>query len=219
MTPIEIKNIIEFALLTAGEPLDMGNLRRLLAEDASAAEIRQGLSALEAEWSGRSLRLMQVADGYQLVSREGYVDFLRRMQPKKTARLSRSLLEVLAIIAYQQPTTRGDIEQIRGVSVSSVQLATLEEFGWIEEMGRRETPGRPILYGTTKTFLNDLAIASLDDLPTLEQEDINAAIDLGDSEGAEETSLKSPADGELTAENSDADEAGDGKHEDEQREE
>ncbi len=219
MTPTEIKNIIEFALLTAGEPLDMGNLRRLLAEDAGIAEIRQGLSALEAEWSGRSLRLMQVADGYQLVSREGYVDFLRRMQPKKTARLSRSLLEVLAIIAYQQPTTRGDIEQIRGVSVSSVQLATLEEFGWIEEMGRRETPGRPILYGTTKTFLNDLAIASLDDLPTLEQEDINAAIDLGDSEGADETPLKSPADGELTAENSAADESGDGKHGAEQREE
>ena len=159
-----IKNIVEFALLAAGEPLDIGELRRLTG-GRGGRWCARALSALEGDWSGRSMRLARGGGGWQLVSREGYAEYLRRLRPKKPPRLSRQLLEVLAVIAYQQPATRGDIEQARGVSVSALHLATLEEFGWIEEVGRRETPGRPALFGTTKTFLSDLAIASLDELP------------------------------------------------------
>ena len=170
-----IKNIVEFALLAAGEPLDIGELRRLTAGEEG--DVREALSALEGDWSGRSMRLARAAGGWQLVSREGYAEYLRRLRPKKPPRLSRQLLEVLAVIAYQQPATRGDIEQARGVSVSALHLATLEEFGWIEEVGRRETPGRPALFGTTKTFLSDLAIASLDELPKINLEDLSAEVD------------------------------------------
>ena len=170
-----IKNIVEFALLAAGEPLDIGELRRLTAGEEG--DVREALSALEGDWGGRSMRLARAAGGWQLVSREGYAEYLRRLRPKKPPRLSRQLLEVLAVIAYQQPATRGDIEQARGVSVSALHLATLEEFGWIEEVGRRETPGRPALFGTTKTFLSDLAIASLDELPKINLEDLAAEVD------------------------------------------
>ena len=170
-----IKNIVEFALLAAGEPLDIGELRRLTAGEEG--DVREALSALEGDWSDRSMRLARAAGGWQLVSREGYAEYLRRLRPKKPPRLSRQLLEVLAVIAYQQPATRGDIEQARGVSVSALHLATLEEFGWIEEVGRRETPGRPALFGTTKTFLSDLAIASLDELPKINLEDLAAEVD------------------------------------------
>ena len=170
-----IKNIVEFALLAAGEPLDIGELRRLTAGEEG--DVREALSELEGDWSGRSMRLARAAGGWQLVSREGYAEYLRRLRPKKPPRLSRQLLEVLAVIAYQQPATRGDIEQARGVSVSALHLATLEEFGWIEEVGRRETPGRPALFGTTKTFLSDLAIASLDELPKINLEDLAAEVD------------------------------------------
>ena len=176
----EVKNILEFALLASGGPLDMADFRRIL--DGEDGDIKGALAALEEEWRGRGLRLAKVADGWQMVSCDGYLAYLRRLRPQKPARLSRQLMEVLAVVAYRQPATRGDIERVRGVSVSSVQLASLEEFGWIEEVGRRETPGRPILYGTTKTFLNDLALASLDELPELEAEDINAGFE--DSEEA-----------------------------------
>lgn len=166
-----VKNILEFALLTASEPLNMANLKRLLGDEAG--DIPAALAALESDWRGRCMRLVQVADGYQLLSDEGYVDYLHRLRPQKRTRLSRSLLEVLAVIAYRQPATRGDVEQVRGVAVSSLQLATLEELAWIEEVGRRETPGRPMLYGTTKTFLSDLAITSLSELPELQLEEIS----------------------------------------------
>jgi segregation and condensation protein B len=171
MTPGKIKSIIEFSLLTAGEPLGMANLKRLLADDAEESVILAALAELENDWEERAMRLAKVASGYQFVSRSGYVDYLRRLQPQKNTRLSRPLLEVLAVITYQQPVTRGDVERVRGVAVSSVQIAALEELGWIEEVGRRETPGRPILYCTTKTFLNDLAVASLDALPSLSPDD------------------------------------------------
>jgi segregation and condensation protein B len=175
MTPGKIKSIIEFSLLTAGEPLGMANLKRLLADDAEESVILAALAELENDWEERAMRLAKVASGYQFVSRSGYVDYLRRLQPQKNTRLSRPLLEVLAVITYQQPVTRGDVERVRGVAVSSVQIAALEELGWIEEVGRRETPGRPILYCTTKTFLNDLAVASLDALPSLSPDDADTA--------------------------------------------
>lgn len=184
----EVKNIIEFALLAAGGPVSETDLRRLLnggadGKDAVSAALRE----LAAEWEERGMRLAKVADGWQFVSREGYMQYLQKLRPQKTARLSRQLMEVLAVIAYRQPATRGDIEQARGVSVSSMQLAALEELGWVGEVGRRETPGRPILYGTTKTFLNDLALSSLDELPALDLEDIEAAAGESEETAAEES--------------------------------
>ena len=174
-----IKHILECALLASAEPLAMADFRRLA--DYEDDDITAALAALREEWQTRGFRLVEVADGWQFISGDGYMEYLRRLRPQKTARLSRQLMEVLAIIAYRQPTTRGDIEQIRGVSVSSVQLAALEELGWIEEVGRRETPGRPVLFGTTKTFLNDLALSSLDELPELAQEEINAEFEENDA--------------------------------------
>ena len=161
----------------------MADFRRLA--DYEDDDIAAALAALREEWQTRGFRLVEVADGWQFISGDGYMEYLRRLRPQKTARLSRQLMEVLAIIAYRQPTTRGDIEQIRGVSVSSVQLAALEELGWIEEVGRRETPGRPVLFGTTKTFLNDLALSSLDELPELAQEEINAEFEENDAAAAD----------------------------------
>ena len=198
MDPQEVKNIIEFALLAAGEPLGKADFQRLLDGEA---DIAAALEALEEDWRGRGMRLARVADGWQFISREGYMEYLRRLRPRKTARLSRQLMEVLAVIAYRQPATRGDIEQLRGVSVSSMQIAALEELGWVNEVGRRETPGRPVLYGTTKTFLNDLALSSLGELPKLEQEDIEAAAG-EDSEDAtaEEDSGDSPVEEDSAAE-------------------
>lgn len=197
MDPREVKNIVEFALLAAGGPLGAADLRRLLdgAEGGKDA-VETALKELAEEWDGRGMRLARVADGWQFVSREGYMEYLRRLRPQKTARLSRQLMEVLAVIAYRQPATRGDIEQARGVSVSSMQLAALEELGWVNEVGRRETPGRPILYGTTKTFLNDLALSSLDELPKLEMEDIEAAAEQAGEDAAPENGAPEESNGE-----------------------
>ncbi len=175
MSTPPVKCIIETALLAAGEPLNMAELQRLL--DGDKSDVQEALEELREDWRERGFRLVEVADGWQFITNEAYMEYLRRLRPKKNARLSRQLMEVLAIIAYQQPATRGDIEQIRGVSVSSGQLAALEELAWIEEVGRKETPGRPILYGTTNAFLNDLAISSLDELPQPEPEDIDAGFE------------------------------------------
>ena len=175
MSTPPVKCIIETAMLAAGEPLSMAELQRLF--DGDKSDVQEALEELREDWRGRGFRLVEVADGWQFISNEEYMEYLRLLRPKKTARLSRQLMEVLAIIAYRQPATRGDIEQIRGVSVSSGQLAALEELAWIEEVGRRETPGRPILYGTTKTLLNDLALSSLDELPQPEPEDIDAGFE------------------------------------------
>lgn len=164
---LDIKHMLELALLTAAQPLDMKSLRRV-GGGADAAAVRQALDNLRQDWETRALRLIESASGYQFVSRPEYNEVLARLNRPRPPRMSRSLLEVLAIIAYRQPVTRGNIEEIRGVAVSSSQLAFLEEQGWIEEIGRRETPGRPILYATTKTFLDDLGLASLEEMPSLE---------------------------------------------------
>ena len=193
-----IKNLLEFALLASGEPLGMKDFR-LLLEDENIDQIRSVLQELKNDWQARGLQLIETAGGYQFISREGYISHLRRLRPKKQTRLSRQLLEVLAIIAYRQPATRGDIEQLRGISVSSLQIAALEDLGWIEEVGRRETPGRPILYGTTQTFLNDLAIKSLTELPQLSQEEIDAV----EQENAEQDNRdeEKPASGDDNTDN------------------
>lgn len=170
-----IKNILELALLSAGQPLTLRALQRLVGDSANAAAVADALNELRHEWSARALQLVESAGGYQFTSRVEYADYLRRLKPQRPPRMSNSLMEVLAIIAYRQPVTRGDIEQLRGVTVSTAQIVFLEEQEWIEEIGRRAAPGRPILYATTKTFLDDLGLSSLDDLPPIgklsEQED------------------------------------------------
>ncbi len=165
MAETETKNALEFALLAAGGAVEMGALKRMLGAETGAKQIREAAEQLREEWRGRSMDIVETAGGFQFVSRPEYAQFLRALAPVKPPRLSRPLMEVLAIIAYRQPATRGDIEKIRGVAVSSSQLAFLEECGWVEEVGRRQTPGRPVLYSTTKTFLDDLGLLSLDDLP------------------------------------------------------
>ena len=166
MTVQSIKSVVELALLSAGQPLDIRALQRI-AGDVPAKDIRTALAELGGEWSVRALQLIESASGYQFISRPDYVEYIRRINPQRPPRLSRALTEILAIIAYRQPVTRGDIEELRGISVASSQLAFLEEQGWVEEVGRRETPGRPALYATTKEFLDDLKLTSLDALPLL----------------------------------------------------
>lgn len=161
-----IKCSVELALLTAGQPLDMRAMQRLLPA-AARRDIEGALAALESDWAARALALVSSAGGYQFVSRADYMPVLRRLNAQKPPRLSRALTEILAIIAYRQPVTRGDIEQLRGIAVSASQMAFLEEQGWVEAVGRRETPGRPTLYATTKVLLDDLGLQSLDDLPAL----------------------------------------------------
>jgi segregation and condensation protein B len=164
----EIKRILETALLTAGEPLGISELRRLFDEDLGADLVRKLLEELRQDWAGRGVELTCVASGWRFRSRPEYQRYLDRLNPQKPPKYSRAVMETLAIIAYRQPVTRGDIEEIRGVSVSPQVIKTLEARGWIEVVGHRDVPGRPALFGTTKAFLDDLDLRSLDELPPLE---------------------------------------------------
>lgn len=164
----EIKKILETALLTAGEPLGISELRRLFDEDLGADLVRKLLEELRQDWAGRGVELTCVASGWRFRSRPEYQRYLDRLNPQKPPKYSRAVMETLAIIAYRQPVTRGDIEEIRGVSVSPQVIKTLEARGWIEVVGHRDVPGRPALFGTTKAFLDDLDLRSLEELPPLE---------------------------------------------------
>ena len=164
----EVKRVLEAALLTSLEPLAINDLRRLFEDQLSAETIRKVLEELRGDWDPRGLALVQVASGWRFQSRPEYQKFLDRLSPQRPPKYSRAVLETLGIIAYKQPVTRGDIENIRGVTVSSGILKALEGRGWIEVVGHREVPGRPALYATTKSFLDDLALRSLDELPPLD---------------------------------------------------
>jgi len=166
--PARIKRVLEAALLTSAEPLPLADLRRMFDEDVGPDVIRRMLEELRSEWADRGAELLNVASGWRFQVRPDYQRFLDRLNPQKPPKYSRAVLETLAIIAYRQPVTRGDIEEIRGVTVSSGILKALEARGWIDEVGHREVPGRPVLYSTTRTFLDDLSLRSLDELPPLE---------------------------------------------------
>ena len=166
--PARIKRVVEAALLSSGEPLSLADLRRMFDEDVGPDVIRRMLEELRSEWAGKGAELVNVASGWRFQVRPDYQKFLDRLNPQKPPKYSRAVLETLAIIAYRQPVTRGDIEEIRGVTVSSGILKALEARGWIDEVGHREVPGRPVLYSTTRTFLDDLNLRSLDELPPLE---------------------------------------------------
>lgn len=161
------KTVLETALLTAGEPLTVGQLKKLFAEELPAATINDLLDRIQREWVGRGVELVKLATGWRFRARPELTPHLARLNPEKPPRYSRAVMETLAIIAYKQPVTRGDIEAIRGVSVSSSVMQTLIERNWIEVIGHKEVPGRPGLYATTRKFLDDLGLQSLGDLPPL----------------------------------------------------
>lgn len=164
----DAKRVLETALICALQPLAMRDLRTLFAEEVGPDTIRSLLDEIARDWSGRGIELVTLASGWRLQSRPQMREYLDRLNPEKPPRYSRAVLETLAIVAYRQPVTRGDIEEIRGVTVSTQIVRQLEERGWIETIGHREAPGRPALYATTRQFLDDLGLASLDQLPPLE---------------------------------------------------
>lgn len=176
MTPEQVKRIIEAALLAAPAPLPVSSLRRMFDMDPGTDLLRTLLEELRSEWTGRSVELVQVATGWRFQTRPEYQIHLDRLKDEKPPKYSRAVLETLAIVAYRQPVTRGDIEDIRGVAVSPNVIKTLESRGWIDVVGHREVPGRPALFATTKRFLDDLGLRSLSELPPLTE--IERIVDL-----------------------------------------
>ena len=168
-SPFEAKRILEAALLASPEPLGLTELKRLFDGEVGPDLIRSLLAELKEEWSGRAVELVSVASGWRFQTRVEFQGFVERMQQDKPPRYSRAVMETLAIIAYRQPVTRGDVEDIRGVGVAGSIIQALEGRGWIEVIAHRETPGRPALYATTKKFLDDLGLRSLEELPPLEE--------------------------------------------------
>ncbi|KXV12917.1 segregation and condensation protein B [Caballeronia megalochromosomata] len=168
MNTQEAKIVLETALICAQEPLRLNELRKLFADDISADTVRTLLEALKADWSGRGVELVALASGWRFQSKPAMRAYLDRLHPEKPPKYSRAVLETLAIIAYRQPVTRGDIEEIRGVTVNTQVVKQLEDRGWIEVIGHRDVPGRPALYATTKQFLDDLGLSALDELPALD---------------------------------------------------
>jgi segregation and condensation protein B len=168
-SPAETKRILEAALLTAQEPLGIADLKKLFDEELGAEVLKALLGEVREEWSGRAVELVQLASGWRFQTRPEFRPYVERLFPEKPPRYSRAVMETLAIIAYRQPVTRGDIEDVRGVVVSTQIVQALEARGWIDIVGHRETPGRPALYATTKKFLDDLGLRTLEELPPLEE--------------------------------------------------
>ena len=174
-----VSRIVELALLGMQRPLSVSDLLRLFGDGSGLGrkDIEQAIQEIERIWQDRALELARVGGGWRLKARSGYERYVKAMQQQSPPRLSRPMLEVLAIIAYNKGVTRGDIEKLRGVSASASQLAALEEIGWVEITGRRESPGRPLVYATTSQFLEDVGLASLDDLPALDEFEVAEADD------------------------------------------
>ncbi|QWD71837.1 SMC-Scp complex subunit ScpB [Polynucleobacter sp. MG-5-Ahmo-C2] len=162
------KRVIETALLCAQEPLSVADLSRLFVEDITTADIEEALLELQRAWDNKGMELVHIATGWRFQSRLSMREYLDRLTPEKPPKYSRAVMETLAIIAYRQPVTRGEIEEIRGVAVSSNVMKQLEDRGWVEVIGHKETIGRPGLYATTKQFLDDLSLTNLQSLPMLE---------------------------------------------------
>jgi len=177
----ESKSILEAALLVAGEPVSVAQLSRLFAPPLPADTIDSLLRELAHDWAGHKIELTQVASGWRFQGARSVQPYLDRLAPEKPPRYSRAVMETLAIIAYQQPVTRGDIEAIRGVAVSTNVIKTLEERQWVEAVGHRDTPGRPALYATTKAFLDDLGLKSLTELPPLAELDSSHLLEMPDA--------------------------------------
>jgi segregation and condensation protein B len=175
MNIIEAKKVLETALLCAHEPMSINDMRKLYSENGEVSEdvgpdtIKLMLEELRNDWAGKGIEVVTLSTGWRFQSRPEMKKYLERLNPEKPPKYSRATLETLAIIAYRQPVTRGDIEEIRGVAVNSQTIKMLEDRGWIESIGHRDVPGRPALFATTRQFLDDLGLKSLDQLPPLQQ--------------------------------------------------
>jgi len=167
MNSQDAKRVLETALICASQPLPLRDMRVLFADEVGPDTLRSLLDELTREWEGRGVELVALATGWRLQSRPEMREYLDRLNPEKPPKYSRAVMETLAIIAYRQPVTRGDIEDIRGVTVASQIIKQLEDRGWVDAIGYRESPGRPALLATTKQFLDDLGLASLEQLPLL----------------------------------------------------
>ena len=180
--PAQLKRVLEAVLLSAMQPVTLYELKKAFADEIGGDVLRVLLEELRSEWeqNGRPLELVQVASGWRFRTRAEFLPYLERLNPEKPPKYSRAVLETLAIIAYRQPVTRGDIEEIRGVTVATQVIKALEERGWIDVVGHRDTPGRPALLATTKKFLDDLGLRSVTELPPLEM--INQTLDLTDAQ-------------------------------------
>jgi segregation and condensation protein B len=188
----QLKYIVEAALLAAGRPLDLNELLGLFGAEhpPEKKDIKAALAELEADYADRGIQVQEVASGYRIQIRSSAAGWLGRLWEERTPRYSRALMETLAIIAYRQPVTRGDVEDIRGVGVTTNIMRTLLERNWIRVVGFRDVPGRPAMYGTTKEFLDYFGLKKLDDLPPLaelkDMEAFNAQLDLGEEAAAAE---------------------------------
>jgi segregation and condensation protein B len=186
-----IKQVLETALLTSPEPLSLNDMKRMFPRGETNNElVRKLLDEIRASWEGRGVELVNVASGWRFRAKPELQRFLDKLNPQKAPKYSRAVMETLAIIAYRQPVTRGDIEDIRGVVVSSNIMKALEARGWIDVIGHREVPGRPAIFATTKQFLDDLSLRSLEELPALD--DLGALVD---SSGASQVELNMPEQG------------------------
>lgn len=215
--------MLETALLCAVQPMQLSDMRKLFGDDEQFdnSKLRALLETLQANWADGGLELVQLASGWRFQSRPHMQRYLERLSPEKPPKYSRAVMETLAIVAWRQPVTRGDIEDIRGVTVSSQIVKALEDRGWIEVIGHRDAPGRPALFGTTRQFLDDLGLRALDELPPLESAHAAAALaglDLGEvqqltgegvetppEEAAEAGAAEAATDGPLSVGGSDAD--------------
>ena len=168
MNTTDARRVLETALICSPQPLQVRELRVLFNDELGADTIRSLLDDLQSEWTPRGVELVSVASGWRFQSRPDMRPFLDRLHPEKPPKYTRAVLETLAIIAYRQPVTRGDMEDIRGVTINSLILKQLEDRGWVEVIGHREAAGRPALFATTRQFLDDLGLESLDQLPLLD---------------------------------------------------
>lgn len=187
MNEQRIKQVVEAALFAAGRPLTLDQLLSVFGEPSEQPardDVRAALKTLESELDGRAVQLKQVASGWRVQVRQDYAEWVGRLWEERPTRYSRALLETLALIAYRQPITRGEIEDVRGVTVSTSIMKTLLDRQWVRIVGHRDVPGRPALYGTTREFLDYFGLQSLDELPTLAElrdlESLNVELDLGD---------------------------------------
>jgi len=168
MNTVDAKRILETALICSPQPLTVRDLRVLFNDELGADTVKSLLESLQQDWTQRGVELVQVASGWRFQSRPELREYLDRLHPEKPPKYTRAAMETLAIIAYRQPVTRGDMEDIRGVTINSLVIKQLEDRGWVEVIGHRETVGRPALFATTRQFLDDLGLSSLDQLPTLD---------------------------------------------------
>ncbi|WP_292979817.1 SMC-Scp complex subunit ScpB [Nitrosomonas sp.] len=193
--PDQIARVIETALLITPEPLAIHDLKQLFADEIDKKTLLESLAVLSEKWRDSGIALVAVAGGWRFQSKPEMQIFLDRLNPQRPPRYSRAVMETLAVIAYRQPVTRGDIEEIRGVAVSAQIIKTLESRGWIETIGQRDVPGRPYLYATTQQFLDDLNLLSLDQLPSLESFN-SLELSVGETEPVDEEAETTQESGE-----------------------